>query len=80
MANKIKGNGYHVEINYKNTNVIFGDIPNIHSVKSAYKYIIDQAYDNTVVTNDIINWNSILQKMLLGATKIVNFLREGTFV
>ena len=33
-----------------------------------------------VITNDAANWNSILQKILIGATKIVNIMKSGSFV
>lgn len=80
VANKFNGKGFHNESNYIDTTVQFGDIPNIHSVKSAHKNLLDQVQDGTIITNDAASWNGILQKILIGATKIVNIMKNGTFV
>jgi hypothetical protein len=63
VANKFNGKGFHNESNYIDTTVQFGDIPNIHSVKSAHKNLLDQVQDGTIITNDAASWNGILQKI-----------------
>ena len=80
MFNKFNGKGYHNEVNYKQTNVKFLDIPNIHAVKSAYKNLVDQIYESKVVTADASSWTQIMQKVLLGSISITNSQSEGTFV
>ena len=78
--NRVFGKGFHNEGYYNNTKVKFLDIPNIHAVKSAYKSLVDQTYDPSIVTADGCNWRQIMQKITIGAQNIANSLAEGTFV
>jgi len=65
--NRVFGKGFHNEGYYNNTKVKFLDIPNIHAVKSAYKSLVDQTYDPSIVTADGCNWRQIMQKITIGA-------------
>ena len=84
MANKLKGGGYENPNNYTEINmeIIFCDIPNIHSVRNSYEklltnisYIPDN--DFSVISNiQSTNWYETIILILKGGFQIYNSIKE----
>ena len=84
MANKLKGGGYENPNNYSDIKmeVVFCDIPNIHSVRSSYEKLltsISYAAENdySVISNlPNTSWYETIILILKGGFQIYNSIKE----
>ena len=84
MANKLKGGGYENPNNYPKINmeVIFCDIPNIHSVRSSYEKLLTSiSYipenDYSVISNlPNTSWYETIILILKGGFQIYNSIKN----
>ena len=88
MANKLKGGGYENPNNYTEINmeVVFCDIPNIHSVRNSYEklltsisYINDNDY-SVISSLQSTNWYETIILILKGGFQIYNSIKEENTV
>lgn len=79
-ANKINGKGFHCQSNYSDTSVIFGNMPNIHKVRTAHGQLIQKNYDSLNFYNNDSGWINFLQLIQIGVKNIVEIMQKGEFV
>ena len=84
MANKLKGGGYENPYNYPKINmeIIFCDIPNIHSVRNSYEKLLTNisyiAENDYSVMNNLPNtfWYETLILIIKGGFQIYNTIKN----
>lgn len=72
VANKVNGKGYEDSSFYKNTEIKFLEIPNIHKVRDAYKKIKWEAPNDKI---DIFPWIDCISKILTGTAETIQSLK-----
>lgn len=68
VANKMNGNGFEEASSYRNAEIKFLEIPNIHKVRDAYKRM-------KVENNDFVFWLELISKILAGTSEMIQALR-----
>jgi len=75
VANKVNGKGYEDINSYKNTELVFLEIPNIHKVRDAYRKIKDSGDEKP----DFFPWLNCISLILKGTAEMVQCLKVFFF-
>lgn len=81
MGQQVTGKGYENTSHYRNCNITFLDIENIHKVRDSFKKMIEisQSIDKSKWLKNIddAGWFNFQSNLLSGAEKIYYSLKQG---
>ena len=81
MANKVKGKGYEDTKSYKNCELFFLDIENLHHVRESHKKLLNLCTNSELLNNKWLSslegtlWLEIISLILIASSKVVYSLQ-----
>lgn len=77
VANKMNGKGYEDVGAYRNAEITFLEIPNIHKVREAYRKVKEPGEAGSSEKPELSAWMECLSRILKGTAEMVQSLKVG---
>ena len=80
VANKVNGKGYEDTNCYRNADITFLEIPNIHKVREAYRKVKEPGEAGNNDKPEMLPWLECIARILKGTAEMAQCLKEGVAV